>query len=655
MQKTIKSFLLILALCFSLVASPIATDYAEATSVTDASVYWTTGYGSGGYCTLSANIYMIRRAMIARGSTKWANVTYSSAGPALCTSIPSMKWNYTYSCDGVTVKGTHLSMTGTPAQKAAQLRKLLDSHPEGVVVRGNRLAGNAHGALLTGYYGTGNNQFYVADSTHNASKFVKSPRGIETWASSTLNDMSNVQDAWYLTSISGIASSARNTYVVISGKAYYIDGNGKKVYGWYTISGNRCYFDPSDGHKLFGWQTIDGKRYYLDQRSGAAALNCKKTINGKTYIFDETGAVVTGWYTLGEDKYYCDENGSLSFGYCIVEGQPEYFNPETGVHMGSSADVKYIFDADRTSTSFKVADALKYELGKDKFDAVVVADGFNYPDALAGGYLAAEKDAPMLLVGKSSEKDVKAYIDKNLASNGTIYILGGTGAVSSAFENSVTSEGVTVKRLSGAERYSTNMAILEEADGATDELLVCSGTGYADSLAASAADKPILLVGASLTEVQKEYVAKFSKVYIVGGTGAVNATVESQIKAIVDQPVVVSAEEDEETDADLNGAGETPSNVVRFAGKTRYETSVAVAKQFMGSDAQNIVVVYGQNFPDGLSAGPLAAAMGSPIVLAAPNVTAAAAGLSKDTGINKLFVVGGPALLPIKTTSAIVS
>ena len=58
-----------------------------------------------------------------------------------------------------------------------------------------------------------------------------------------------------------------------------------------------------------------------------------------------------------------------------------------------------------------------------------------------------------------------------------------------------------------------------------EEIIVATGTGFADSLSASAAGKPILLVDGKkeLTQVQKDYLGTLGteKFYIVGGTGAV--------------------------------------------------------------------------------------------------------------------------------------
>ena len=75
----------------------------------------------------------------------------------------------------------------------------------------------------------------------------------------------------------------------------------------------------------------------------------------------------------------------------------------------------------RYDTSTAAADALMNSLGVDKFDNIIVASGSDYPDALAGSYLAKVKNAPVVLVGKDTvtEYDVKQYISRNLKEGGT--------------------------------------------------------------------------------------------------------------------------------------------------------------------------------------------------------------------------------------------
>ena len=62
--------------------------------------------------------------------------------------------------------------------------------------------------------------------------------------------------------------------------------------------------------------------------------------------------------------------------------------------------------------------------------------GNDFPDALAGGVLAAKRQIPILLVDKDSIKaEVKDYMKSNC--NGNKYILGGTGVIADSLVNTI--------------------------------------------------------------------------------------------------------------------------------------------------------------------------------------------------------------------------
>ena len=277
----------------------------------------------------------------------------------------------------------------------------------------------------------------------------------------------------------------------------------------------------------------------------------------------------------------------------------------------------------RYETAMLAADVLKDLKGVSKFDAILVASGMNYPDALAGSYLAKAEDAPILLVGPGYEEKVKDYIVDNLASDGKVYILGGTGVVTPEFEASLKNSGITVDRRAGAGRYETNISILEAANATEGDLLVCAGTGFADSLSASAAGLPIMLVGSTMTSVQTDYLDKMDvdNIYLVGGLGAVSADVEEYF---------------------VERYGR--DKVIRFAGKTRYETSAMVAEAFY-PEAESAVLAYALNFPDGLSGGSVAMALGAPLLLVDNNAYSAAETYADKAGINSAVILGGPTLI----------
>ncbi|MBQ1477872.1 MAG: cell wall-binding repeat-containing protein, partial [Erysipelotrichaceae bacterium] len=105
----------------------------------------------------------------------------------------------------------------------------------------------------------------------------------------------------------------------------------------------------------------------------------------------------------------------------------------------------------RYDTSLVVADELKSVLGIEKFDTVILATGEDFADALGGGYLAAKKSAPIILTKPTQKDKVNKYINENLTDNGTVYVLGGEGAVpASCLEGLNTSN---IVRLSGRNRY----------------------------------------------------------------------------------------------------------------------------------------------------------------------------------------------------------
>ena len=283
-------------------------------------------------------------------------------------------------------------------------------------------------------------------------------------------------------------------------------------------------------------------------------------------------------------------------------------------------DVTRYFGATRYETAIRAADAYKAQLEVDMFNAVIIACGTNYADALAGSYLSAVKHAPILLVRNTPGEIqlVQDYIKKNLKHGGMIYMLGGEAVVPDSAVAGL--RAYDIKRLWGSDRYETNVKILQEAGVSGDEILVASGIGFADSLSASATGKPILLVKNTIQDSQKDYVAslKGKKFYVIGGTGAVNEDLEAYFKTL----------------------GETE----RLGGQTRYETSVNVAKQFF-PEPNGAVLAYGANFPDGLCGGSLANAMGGPLLLAANGKADKAAAYAKEKGVKGGAVLGGPTLI----------
>ncbi len=293
-----------------------------------------------------------------------------------------------------------------------------------------------------------------------------------------------------------------------------------------------------------------------------------------------------------------------------------------------TSDVIRLSGKTRYDTSLAAAEELKSVLGVKQFNAVILATGENFADALGGGYLAAKKNAPILLTNDKNASKINAYINANLKDGGTVYVLGGTGAVSEA---ALAGLKVTPKRLSGKTRYDTNLEILKEAGVTNEDILICSGTNFADALSASAAGRPMLLVNGqntSLNKAQKAFLAAHASnhLYILGGTGAVSAEIEEEVK--------------------------TYSRPLRLTGKDRFETSAYIAAEFFGK-RDIAILAYSHGYADGLCAGPLGYALKAPVLLTRPGSELWAFTYTTSFSITKGYVTGGDGRIPDDSVRAI--
>lgn len=359
--------------------------------------------------------------------------------------------------------------------------------------------------------------------------------------------------------------------------------------------------------KTAGFHTIDLP--YIIEIPDGQRYSIVITFNQKNYIATEEPTTTTGYSSIkyvpvistGQSYWSGSRTGAfndfakLSSGCCArIKGFASEY--EARVENEDYYRIRHE-GSDRVQTSAMVNNNVRALEEVDKWNTTIVAYGLDFPDALAGSYLSKVNGcAPIMLVYKDYENAMVKYLQDTVKYGGKIYILGGTGVISSKFERDLRSKGFNVKRLAGNDRYETNLAVLRETRVTNQELLVCAGNGYADSLSASAVGKPILLVGNSINSSQQKYLNSISskKAYIIGGTGAVSSNVERELK----------------------NRGYTIS---RFSGNDRYQTSAMVADYFFGTNPKSITLVYGLNYPDGLSGGPLALRYGGPLLLADNN------------------------------------
>ena len=159
-----------------------------------------------------------------------------------------------------------------------------------------------------------------------------------------------------------------------------------------------------------------------------------------------------------------------------------------------------------------------------------------------------------------------------------------------------------------------------------DELLIADAKNFADALSASALGKPILLINKNkgLSNEQKAFLygRNIACVYLLGGESAVPDSIRNDLAQILPQVPVT-----------------------RIGGSTRYETSVKIARTFF-ADPGVITLATGTNFPDGLTGGPLAYALGAPLILTREKDVLTAAQYAADSGTARFVVFGGESAVP---------
>ncbi len=294
-------------------------------------------------------------------------------------------------------------------------------------------------------------------------------------------------------------------------------------------------------------------------------------------------------------------------------------------------------DVDRLAGSNRYATAV--EISQQGFpggsDTLYVASGTNFPDALAAGPAAAYRNSPLLLVPRTSiPAEVSAEIARLTPS--TIYIVGGTSAVSSEVEAELGATGAVVVRLAGTDRYDTGRRIVADVYGLVNPsdstglavVYIATGRGFADALSAGPAaalmNGSVVLVDGLAGSVPAETLALLDQlnplvVKIAGGTGVVSTGIQTQLAALY--------------------------SVERVAGSDRYATSAAITADAF-DEAPTVLWATGADFPDALAGVGLTGQNDGAIVLVRPTCAPAAA--KSDLwrlDVDQLFLLGGTSVL----------
>jgi hypothetical protein len=260
--------------------------------------------------------------------------------------------------------------------------------------------------------------------------------------------------------------------------------------------------------------------------------------------------------------------------------------------------------------------------------AVVLARDDQFPDALAGGPLAAHVHGPLLLTAPTSlDPAARAEIQRVAPVGSSVYILGGQAAVSTSVDAALTALGYDPIRVYGANRFATAVAVAK-AMGNPTTVFEATGLNFPDALSGGPA---AVAKGAAIVLTNGDKPAPETTQYL--------ASISSTARYALGGPAAAA------------DPGATP-----LVGADRFATSALIASMFFAAP-QTVGIATGANFPDALGAGPDLGGKQAPLLLVPSGTTLSTslggylfeAGASVTAG----EVFGGTSAVSAATVSAV--
>jgi putative cell wall-binding protein len=272
---------------------------------------------------------------------------------------------------------------------------------------------------------------------------------------------------------------------------------------------------------------------------------------------------------------------------------------------------------DGTQTSIRIS---QYQFSNGT-DTVILARSDDYSDALTGVPLAYKLHAPILLT-PSARLSVEVFTEIQRLAPKKIILLGGTVALSTAIEQQLQGS-YSLQRLGGVTRYDT-AALIASTLGTLGQAIIVNGNNYPDaiSMASTAAQHgmPILVTDTQTMPEETDTIMRqllISETIVGGGEAVVAQTIFDSLP-----------------------------NPTRLFGNDRYDTAVAILKAYP-PQGRVLFIATGENFPDALSGGVIAAINQTGLVLVPPSgPTPSELSMFKTWHEKNIYVFGGIVAVP---------
>ena len=211
----------------------------------------------------------------------------------------------------------------------------------------------------------------------------------------------------------------------------------------------------------------------------------------------------------------------------IIGGPGVIFMPVEAELTAMGLNVSRVYGFDRYDTAVEVAKQITVS---GRPTELFVVAGEDFPDALSVGSVAAFKQMPIILTPKDSLPDsVKNYLSTENINKS--YIIGNTNVIS----GSVGHQFPEAERISGADRYERNIAVLQKFAAEYDPENICIATGelFADALTGAVYSAklkaPVVLINDDPPALTERYYQQAGKTaanaFVFGGTGIIRENV----------------------------------------------------------------------------------------------------------------------------------
>jgi putative cell wall-binding protein len=371
-----------------------------------------------------------------------------------------------------------------------------------------------------------------------------------SWYDSWLTGLYKLDGKWYYFYPSGYM--AHDTYL----DKLYIDPNG-------VINPNSSYktnnsnISNDKNVKRLGSQSL---------YQTAAAISQKGWTSSKSVVLvnslDSSSYSATAFaYLKNAPIIVTSQDGLISDAETEIQrlnakdiyiiGSTKFVDTGTEDYLKSKGyNVERISGSDTVATSINIANKI---MNEKPSDTVFISSNYDLTDPLAASTFAARNGYPIIFTDHTAlTQDVKNAIQKWGVKKA--YILGDTTTFSPAIESSLNSIGINTTRISGNDKYDTNMNLIKQFDkGDYNGLTLVSSYDYPDALAASVLaakeNTPIMFYDKAYigTDASNFIKSKSSHLYVVGSNGFISDAVISSIQNItnnasdVTTPVLTSS------------------------------------------------------------------------------------------------------------------